>query len=146
MGKARFVYELSFFVYLASILVRKFLGEAVPVSALLIACGIAALFELLYIAVLHRNDMLSFGRTLAMAGVFLSIDVIILIAIFAVSVIMRGSNNVATVLSNVQLSDYYNIPTLFDFPGGNIVPITIAFVYIIAFYLITKKLDRRYTF
>lgn len=146
MGKARLVYELSFFVYLASILVRKFLGDAVPVVALLAVCGVAALYELLYIAVLHRNDMLSFGRTLGMAGVFISIDVIILIAIYAVSVIMRGSTNVATVLSNVQLSDYYNIPPTFNFPCGNIVPIVIAFVYIIAFYLITKKLDRRYTF
>ncbi len=146
MGKSRFLFELSFFIYIAYIFIGKFSENAMAEKIAFIACGVALLYEILYIAFLHNRDMMSFGRTLATAGVFFCLDVMILMIVFVVFAFMRNNANVINILSSVQFSAFYEFPVFLNLSIGNLIIVGVCLIYIIAFYVITNKIDHRITF
>ena len=120
MGKARLLYELSFFMVLVFVLVNKFSENEMVIKGCFYALAASIVYQLLYILILHRRNMLSMGRTIAIGGVFFSIDLIVIIAVFAVTVLLREHANVGAIFSSLQLCNFYDLPEFIDLPAGNL--------------------------
>lgn len=131
-------YDISFFVLLVYVFVHKWIEDERVQKIALIALGVSVLYEILFILFFRRREMVSFGRSLAVAGLYISVIHIILALVY-LGFQYFGGGTMAGLFSFDGICEFYDIPMASNMPYLGIIPILISLIYIAIYAFVTKR-------
>ncbi len=138
MKRGGMFYEISFFFVVVYAFVSKWVADPRVCLIALGALALAAIYELLYILFLGQKDFVSFGRALAIAGFYLSLDVLILALTYFCIEFYFGST-VAGLFSLNGFFEFYSIPIVINTPYLGAIPIAVSILYMLIYTIVTKR-------
>ena len=145
MKRGGMFYEISFFMLLVYAFISKWIEEPRVRQIALAVLGVCVLYELLYILFLGRKDFVSFGRSLAIAGFYLSLVVLIMYLVYlGFQYFLVGT--VAGLFSINGFFDFYSIPMVINAPYVGAVPIVFCILYILIYTIVTRRQYLRSSF
>ncbi len=131
-------YDISFFVILVYVFIHKWFEDDRVQKIAFVALAVSVLYEIFYILFFRRREMVSFGRSVAVAGLYISIIHIIMALVYLAFQYMGGTG-VAGIFSFDGFCEFYQIPMASNMPYLGIIPMLISLLYIAIYAFVTKR-------
>lgn len=132
------LYELSFFIYLAYACVSKWSGNSLVNMIALVAVGVAALYELLFLLIFRRKNYVTLGRCVGLGFFYTCLVIFIMFLMYFGFAFMRGAS-IAGVFSLEGFFEFFALPVATKSSFGGLILLATCLIYMFIFIIVTRK-------